>query len=467
MKKIVMILMAAMMCSMVKAQVSDSTAVVQKKDSTAVSNTRKKVGVVLSGGGAKGMAHIGVLKVLEKAGIPVDIVTGTSMGSIIGGLYAIGYNSHSLDSMVRVQDWGYVITDKEDLRNQSLTDWQKQNTYFFSTGITIGKKDMNAGGIIRGKNLAELFTQLCVGYTDSLDFTRDLPIPFACAATDIITNDEVDFHSGRLPQAMRASMAIPAAFSPVRLGDKVLVDGGLKNNYPADLAREMGADIIIGVTVQGAPKTAEDMGGAMSIISQIVDVNCKNKLDENLAITDLHLSVDTKGYNAASFSLAAIDTLVRRGEEEAMRHWDEIVALKQRIGIDDTFRPQILHPLRPKVMTEKHRILDLAFENMTPQDEKFLRQKFHLNRTDSIDAKLQQALTTSMRMDLFYQTAECQLVPHGTSTASMTRSTLFGPMPMACASFSRQATASQCSSTPASALTPRNTLPCSWGSTFR
>ena len=411
MKKIVMILMAAMMCSTMNAQESDSTAVVQKKDSTAVSNTRKKVGVVLSGGGAKGMAHIGVLKVLEKAGIPVDIVTGTSMGSIIGGLYAIGYNSHSLDSMVRVQDWGYVITDKEDLRNQSLTDWQKQNTYFFSTGITIGKKDMNAGGIIRGKNLAELFTQLCVGYTDSLDFTRDLPIPFACAATDIITNDEVDFHSGRLPQAMRASMAIPAAFSPVRLGDKVLVDGGLKNNYPADLAREMGADIIIGVTVQGAPKTAEDMGGAMSIISQIVDVNCKNKLDENLAITDLHLSVDTKGYNAASFSLAAIDTLVRRGEEEAMRHWDEIVALKQRIGIDDTFRPEILHPLRPKVMTEKHRITSISFENMTPQDEKFLRQKFHLNRIDSIDAKLQQALTTSMRMDLFYQTAECQLVP--------------------------------------------------------
>ena len=287
-------------------------------DSTAVK--RKKVGVVLSGGGAKGMAHIGVLKVLEKAGIPVDIVTGTSMGSIIGGLYAIGYNANSLDSMVRVQDWSYVITDKEDLRNQSLSDRKKQNTYFFTTGMTIGKRDMNAGGIIKGKNLAELFNQLCVGFTDSLDFTRDLPIPFACVATDIITNDEVDFHSGRLPQAMRASMAIPAAFSPVRTGDKVLVDGGLKNNYPADIAREMGADVIIGVTVQGAPKVAEDMGSTMSIISQIVDVNCKNKVEENLAITDLHLQVDTKGYGSASFSPAAIDTLIRRGEELAMRH---------------------------------------------------------------------------------------------------------------------------------------------------
>ena len=406
MKKILLILAAVMMIGTVSAQT----------DSTALS--RKRVAVVLSGGGAKGMAHIGVLKVLERAGIPVDIVTGTSMGSIIGGLYAIGYNANSLDSMVRVQDWSYVITDKEDMRRQSLGDRKKQNTYVFSTGLTIGKRDMQAGGIIKGKNLAELFQQLCVGFTDSLDFSRDLPIPFACVATDIIDNSEVDFHSGWLPKAMRASMAIPAAFSPVRIGDKVLVDGGLKNNYPADLAREMGADIIIGVTVQGAPKSAEDMGGTMSILSQIIDVNCKNKVDENLAITDLHMQVDTKGYGSASFSQAAIDTLIRRGEEEAMRHWDEIIALKQRIGIDDSFRPLILHPLRPQVMTEKQRVLGYTFENMTPQAERFLRQKFHLKSTDallnghdSIDARLEQELTTSMRVDLFYQTAECRLVP--------------------------------------------------------
>ena len=136
--------------------------------------TRAKVGVVLSGGGAKGMAHIGVLKVLERAGIPVDIVTGTSMGSIIGGLYAIGYNASALDSMVRVQDWSYVITDREDMSHQSIGDRRKQNTYAYTTGLTIGQKDMNAGGFIKGKNLAELFQQLCAGYTDSLDFSRDL-----------------------------------------------------------------------------------------------------------------------------------------------------------------------------------------------------------------------------------------------------------------------------------------------------
>ena len=407
MKKVFLLAIAALLtCGFVCAQ-TDSTAV-----------KRKKVAVVLSGGGAKGMAHIGVLKVLERAGIPIDIVTGTSMGSIVGGLYAIGYNANSLDSVVRKQDWSYVITDKEDLRRQSLDDRKKQNTYLYSKGLTIGKRDMQAGGIIKGKNLAELFSQLCVGFTDSLDFTRDLPIPFACVATDIIDNSEVDFHSGWLPKAMRASMAIPAAFSPVRLGKKVLVDGGMKNNYPADLAREMGAEIIIGITVQGAPKTAEDLGGTMSILNQIIDVNCKNKLDDNLAITDLHLQIDTKGYGTASFSAVAIDTLIRRGEEEAMRHWDDIIALKQRIGIDETFRPTILHPLRPEVMTEKHRVLGYSFENMTPQAERFLRQKFHLKSTedllkgnDSIDALMEQELTTSMRVDLFYQTAECRLVP--------------------------------------------------------
>ena len=402
MRKIVMILIAVLMSSMAASAQTDSTAV-----------GRKKVAVVLSGGGAKGMAHIGVLKVLERAGIPIDIVTGTSIGSIVGGLYAIGYNAHSLDSMVRAQDWSYIITDKEDLRNQSLSDLRKHNTYLLSTGLKFGKRDVNAGGLIKGKNLAELFQHLCIGYTDSLDFSRDLRIPFACVATNIMDNSEVVFHSGRLPQAMRASMAIPAAFSPVRIGDMVLVDGGLKNNYPVDVAREMGADIVIGITLSGKPKKAENVSGTMSIVGQIIDVNCVNKYDENKAITDLWMNVDPHGYSTASFSAEAIDSLVRYGEEEAMRHWDEIIALKKRIGIDETFRPTIYHPLRPNAMTERQRIVGISFENMTAPAERFLKQKFHLQKIDSIDAQLEQEMTTSMRMDLFYQTAECRLVPEG------------------------------------------------------
>ena len=404
MKKIVLLIIAVLAIGAANAK-SEKEDVGQKK--------RAKVGVVLSGGGAKGMAHIGVLKVLEKAGIPVDIVTGTSIGSIVGGLYSIGYNAHSLDSMVREQDWTYVITDKEDLRKQSLLDRKKANTYLFTTGLTIGKGSQNAGGLIKGKNLAELFQKLFVGYTDSLDFNKDLKIPFACVATNIMDNSEVVFHSGRLPQAIRASMSIPAAFSPVRIDDMVLVDGGLKNNYPVDVARQMGAEIVIGVTLNGKPKKAEDITGTMKIVGQIIDVNCVNKYDENKAITDLWMNVDPHGYSTASFTSEAIDSLIRYGEEEAMRHWDEIIALKERIGIDDSFRPTIYHPLRPNAMTERQRVVGFTFENMTPQAERFLSQKFHLNKVDSIDAKMEQELTTSIRMDLFYQTAECQLVPQG------------------------------------------------------
>ena len=380
-------------------------------DSTAVG--RKRVAVVLSGGGAKGMAHVGVLKVLEKAGIPIDIITGTSIGSIVGGLYSIGYNAHSLDSLVKTLDWGYVITDKENMVNQSLSDRKKQYTYLFTTDKPVGKRNRNAGGLIKGKNLAELFQRLCSGYTDSLDFSRDLPIQFACVATNIMDNSEVVFHSGRLPQAMRASMSIPAVFSPVRIDDKVLVDGGMRNNYPVDIAREMGADIVIGVTLSDKKKTSEELIGTMSIVGQIIDMNCVNKYEENIAISDLHMNVDPRSYSTASFSSAAVDSLVRYGEEEAMKHWDEIIALKKRIGIDESFRPTILHPLRPNVMTERQRVNSYTFENMTPQDERFIRQKFHLQKVDSIDAELELQLTTSMRVDLFYNTAECRLVPDG------------------------------------------------------
>ena len=398
MKKVVCLLLAVMTVLSVFAEEDEPQ--VQK---------RKKVAVVLSGGGAKGVAHIGALKVIEKAGLPIDIITGTSMGSLVGGLYAIGYNAHSLDSIARHMDWAYVLSDREDLSRQSIEDRQRQNTYMLSRGLTFGKRNANAGGIIKGKNLDVLLQKLCMGYTDSMDFNR-LPIPFACVATNIVDNSEIDFTSGILPQAMRASMAIPAVFSPVRIGDQVLCDGGLCNNYPADLARKLGADIVIGVTVQDSLKKADELGSTLNILMQIVDFNTLNKYNENLAITDVAIRVNPEGYSAASFTPSAVDTLLRRGEEEAMRHWDDLMALKEQIGIGPDFVPVRLNPLRPTVMTDKVHIVGCRFENMTPQDEKFLSQKFHLNRLDSINTKGEEEITTSMRVDLYFQTATSKLV---------------------------------------------------------
>jgi len=383
---------------------------------------RKKVAVVLSGGGAKGMAHIGVLKVLERAGIPIDIITGTSMGSIVGGLYACGNSTAKLDSIVRAQDWAYVLSDKDDLSQQSLLERERQNTYVLSTTIHLGKKTTApGGGLILGKNINTLFYALTYPYNDSIDFNK-LPIPFACVATNIVDNTEYDFHSGQLSVAMRASMSIPGAFSPVRMGDMVLVDGGLRNNFPADIAREMGADYIIGVTVQGKPKTADDINSTAAVLSQIVDVNCKNKYDANLAITDIPIHVNTSGYSAASFNRAAIDTLIRRGEEEAMKHWDEIIALKNKLGIVSK-RPstRILINRKPLVQPTNFKIGQLQFVNMSERDQQFIRRKFKLKEGDSIDNNRIDLITTSMRLDLFYQTADFRIENNVVSCADGTK----------------------------------------------
>ena len=361
---------------------------------------RKKVAVVLSGGGAKGVAHIGALKVIEEAGIPIDIITGTSMGSIVGGLYSIGYRADVLDSIVRAQDWNTLLLDREDLSLQRIAEREKQNTYMISTGITLKKnKGLSAtGGIIKGKNLHSLFERLTSGYNDSIDFNT-LPIPFSCVATDMVTFTEYDFHSGVLPQAMRASMAIPAVFTPVRIGGMVLVDGGMRNNYPADVAREMGADIIIGVAVPDEDKTAEDLGSTTSILKRIVDYNTKNKYDENVSITDVYIPVNTHNYSAASFNSAAIDTLINRGEEAARGHWDELVALRERIG---NYKPK---PQTPVVLLspDSVKITSVEFVDVSPIDEKYIRAKFHLRANDRLTSRQAELVTTAMRVDLFYQ----------------------------------------------------------------
>ena len=155
---------------------------------------RKRVAVVLSGGGAKGAAHIGALKVIEEAGIPVDIVVGTSMGSIVGGLYAIGYTSAQLENMMKQQDWNFLLTDKVSQSGQSLIRRESSDRYSFS--IPLLKKHPKVSGLIRGENINTLFSELTVGYHDIQDFNR-LPRKFACVATNMETGEEYVFHSGK------------------------------------------------------------------------------------------------------------------------------------------------------------------------------------------------------------------------------------------------------------------------------
>lgn len=348
---------------------------------------RKKVAVVLSGGGAKGMAHIGALRVMEKAGIPIDIVTGTSMGALIGGLYSVGYDAAMLDSLVKVQDWKGLLSDKIDLRAQSLGERARQNTYILSRPLSVGRRrNRDSGGLIRGTNLAALFSRLTVGWHDSISF-NSLPIPFACVATNIVDNSEYVFRSGHLTTAMRASMAIPGVFTPVRIDSMVLVDGGLRNNYPADIAKQMGADVIIGVSVQSDDRSAGELQSSQDILLQIVDQNCKNKFDENMAMTDIPIKVDVKGYSSASFNHAAVDSLIRRGELAAMAHWDELLALARSLGKGSNGSCRRKPLRRPLGREMSVKVSKVVFDGVAPYDRRFLLSKYGLTGRDSVSVK--------------------------------------------------------------------------------
>lgn len=314
---------------------------------------RPKVAVVLSGGGAKGTAHIGALKVIEEAGIPIDYVVGTSMGAIVGGLYSIGYTPQQLDSMVNAQNWKFLLSDAPNPKDVLLDDRLKSERYVLSIPFSLKSANISDAGIIKGRNLARLFSTLTDGYQDSVNFNR-LPIPFACVSENLVDGSEVVFHEGILATAMRSSMSIPGVFVPVDLNGMVLVDGGMVNNYPVDVALGMGADYIIGVDVQSPLLKASGLKSLKDIFGQIINLQGERKYRENLRKTDVLIKVDVSGYSAASFTKEAIDTLIVRGERAAIDSWDGLLALKKKLGLADDYQPRCPGPFRlPGVDADK------------------------------------------------------------------------------------------------------------------
>ena len=338
---------------------------------------RKKVGVVLSGGGAKGVAHIGVLQVLEKAGIPVDVIVGTSMGSIVGGLYAIGYSADQLDSLVRVQDWMFLLSDKVNRYDLPFGEKEQDGKYLLSVPFDRGKK--RPSGFISGQNVYNLFSDLTIGYHDSLDFLQ-LPIPFACVAADMFHREEIVMKGGNLVQAMRASMAIPGVFTPVRTGDRVLVDGGILNNFPTDVARELGAEIVIGVDVQADLMKEDKLESVSGVIPQIINLLCMNKHEANVKLADLVIRPDMKGYTAASFSARSIDSLLARGKVAALQQWSEITRVKELIGESGNVDNEIPKARQP----EKIAIRNVIIRGLSPREEGWVRRKMRIEANSEI-----------------------------------------------------------------------------------
>ena len=332
---------------------------------------RKKVGLVLSGGGAKGMAHIGAIKIIEEAGIPIDYVVGTSMGSIIGGLYSIGYTPEQMDSMVRKQDWTFLLSDQILRKDMNMQERDADEKYVISVPFSKTSIQDLAGGLIKGQNISNLFSELTMGYHDSLNFNK-LPIPFACVSENIVKGEEYVFHDGVLSTAMRASMAIPGVFTPVRLDSMVLVDGGVVNNYPVNVAKQMGADVIIGVDVQSALRTANELENAGAILGQLIDLMGQDNYLNNLKETDVLIKVNVKGYSAASFTKNAVDSLIHRGLVAAEAQKDALMKLKKEIGLPENYRPIRKHTYQP---VEWIMIKDIHFNGLDEKDTEWVMNR--------------------------------------------------------------------------------------------
>ena len=294
-----------------------------------------KVGLVLSGGGAKGMAHIGVLKVLEEVGIYPDYITGTSMGAVVGGLYAMGYTPAELEEIALAMDWDAVLTNQTKWSNIAI----EAKPFYGRHQISLPMEKWSVGlprGLIEGQELSKVLIRLTAPVHTVDDFDS-LPRPFKCIGADIETGERVVLDKGFLPRAIRASMAIPTIFTPVDMDGKILVDGGLVHNFPVDEVIDMGADIIIGVAVSDSLVKADELNSLISILNQATFIMSVNNTLQQIQLVDYFIRPPTKPYTTGSFNDG--DSIIARGEEEARRQYAMLKALADSLHQLRTFEP--------------------------------------------------------------------------------------------------------------------------------
>ena len=335
-----------------------------------------KVGLVLSGGGAKGLAHIGVLKKIEEAGIRIDYIGGTSMGAIVGGLYASGYSAHQLDSIFRAVDFDRLIQD--DIPRSAKTFYEKNETDKYA--ITLPFEDFQLrlpSGISKGQNVYNLFSTLTSHVSDISDFSK-LPIPFFCVATNIETSEAVILENGYLPQAISASGALPSLFSPVVINDTVLVDGGVVNNYPIDEVRSKGMDIIIGVDVQDSLRGRKNLRSGLEVLVQINNFRTINDMKKKREKTDLYIKPDIENFTVVAFDEG--EKIIASGYDEAAKVKSELeaIALRQKAR----FSPDISFNKAKKLFIEE--VVVMGNENYT---RSYVLGKLKFRVNDSVTYK--------------------------------------------------------------------------------
>ncbi len=293
--------------------------------SVAENDRKESIGLTLSGGGAKGFAHIGVLHIIDSLGLKVDYISGTSMGSIVGALYASGYSANEIEEFALSVDWARVFNAKPELENIHIRNRYQNGKSLFEVPFENFKIVIGTGAI-EGQQLWSLLEQLFFHVRETVEF-EDLPIPFACVATNIETGEPIILSSGDIVSALRASMAIPAVFTSVDRDGNRLVDGGVVNNYPVDAVKKMGAEHVLGVYVSQGLKKAEELKTPVDIIYQMGFFKDAYMFKKNKGITDLFISPDLEGYEASSFG--DVQQIIERGKQIARVYMPEIKALAE------------------------------------------------------------------------------------------------------------------------------------------
>ena len=283
-------------------------------------NKRPKVGLVLSGGGAKGLAHIGVLKVIDSLNIKIDYIAGTSMGAIVGGLYASGYNANQLDSIFSNIDVDALLQDYTPREAKSF--YEKRNDEIYALTLPFNKFKLGLpSGLSKGLYNFNLISLLTQHVSNVRDFNQ-LPTPFLCIATDAETGEKMVLDKGILAQCMVASGALPTLYSPVEINGRLLIDGGVIDNYPVEELLAKGVDIVIGVDVQDGLKTRNELKGVTSLLAQINNFSMIEKMEGKQKATNIYIKPDIKGYSVVDFEKG--NEIIVKGKEKALEFIKEL-----------------------------------------------------------------------------------------------------------------------------------------------
>ncbi|SHF54314.1 NTE family protein [Mariniphaga anaerophila] len=336
--------------------------------SAGAQNKRPKVGLVLSGGGAKGIAHIGVLKAMEEAGLTPDYITGTSMGSIIGGLYSIGYSADELSELVTTINWDQVLTNKIPLDKITFEEKPYYGRYLLDFYLE-NKEIRYPSGVIEGQTLMDIFSDLTRPVHNINSFSN-FPIPFACVATNIATGEAVVLNKGSLATAMRASMAIPTVFTPITIDGNLLVDGGLVRNMPVSEVIDMGADIIIGVFVSSDLDSKPELNSFVSILAQSALIGSVIDSKEQVKKCNVLVKPNLEGFSTGSFNSA--EGILERGMEAGEQYVDVFRHLA-----DSLKKIGPLHEVKkPEIKT------NYVFQNIEIDGNKFVTDDFIIGKMD-------------------------------------------------------------------------------------